>query len=37
MAAMTLNGIQQRIMEELGQFIRVLPASEQQKQAAMGG
>jgi len=37
MAAMTLNGIQQRIMEELGQFIKVLPASEQQKQAAVGG
>lgn len=37
MAAMTLNGIQQRIMEELGQFIKVLPASEQQKKAAMGG
>jgi NifU-like protein len=37
MAAMTLNGIQQRIMEELGRFIKVLPASEQQKQAAMGG
>ena len=37
MAAMTLNGIQQRIMEELGAFIKVLPASEQQKQAAMGG
>lgn len=36
MAAMTLNGIQQRIMEELGQFIRVLPASEQQKTATMG-
>jgi NifU-like protein len=37
MAAMTLNGIQQRIMEELGQFIKVLPATEQQKQATMGG
>jgi NifU-like protein len=37
MAAMTLNGIQQRIMEELGQFVRVLPASEQQKTAAVGG
>jgi NifU-like protein len=37
MAAMTLNGIQQRIMEELGSFIKVLPASEQQKRAAMGG
>ena len=36
MAATTLNGIQQRIQEELGHFIRVLPASEQQKHAAMG-
>lgn len=36
MAAMTLNGIQQRIMEELGRFIKVLPASEQQKRAAAG-
>jgi NifU-like protein len=37
MASMTLNGIQQRIMEELGAFIKVLPASEQQKKAVMGG
>lgn len=37
MAGMTLGGIQQRIMEELGQFIKVLPASELQKKAAMGG
>jgi len=37
MAGMTLGGIQQRIMEELGRFIKVLPASEQQKKAAMGG
>ena len=37
MAAMTLNGIQQRVMEELGQFIKVLPATEQQKQATVGG
>lgn len=38
MAALTLGGIQQRVMEELGHFIRVLPASEQQKTAAtMGG
>jgi NifU-like protein len=37
LAALTLNGIQQRIMEELGQFIRVLPASELQKSAASGG
>ena len=36
MAATTLDGIQQRIQEELGQFIRVLPASAQQKTASMG-
>ena len=34
MASMTLNGIQQRIMEELGAFIKVLPASELPKAAA---
>jgi NifU-like protein len=28
MAAMTLNGIQQRIMEDLGEFIKVLPDTE---------
>ena len=28
MAAMTLNGIQQRIIEDLGQFIKVLPDTE---------
>jgi NifU-like protein len=37
MAALTLNGIQQRIMEELGQFIRVQPASALQKTAAASG
>jgi len=37
MAAMTLDGIGQRISEELGHFVKVLPASEQQKKAAMGG
>ena len=37
MAAVTLDGIQQRIHEALGHFVRVLPASEQQKKASMGG
>jgi NifU-like protein len=27
MAATTLDGIQQRIVEELGEFVRVLPAA----------
>ncbi len=31
MAAVTLGGIQQRITEDLGQFIKVLPAAEMQK------
>jgi NifU-like protein len=31
MAAMTLSGIQQRITEDLGQFIRVLPETELKK------
>lgn len=31
MAAVTLGGIQQRIIEDLGQFIKVLPAAEMQK------
>ena len=36
MAAMTLNGIQQRIMEDLGQFIKVLPETELKKLQAGG-
>lgn len=28
MASVTLNGIQQRLVEELGEFVRVLPASQ---------
>lgn len=28
MAAMTIGGIQQRLMEELGEFVRVVPASQ---------
>jgi NifU-like protein len=31
MAAMTIAGIQQRLMEVLGEFIRVVPASEMKK------
>ncbi|MDD3517476.1 MAG: Fe-S cluster assembly protein NifU [Chromatiales bacterium] len=35
MASMTLGGIQQRLMEELGEFVRVMPASAQQSQPAV--
>jgi NifU-like protein len=31
MAATTLDGIQQRIVEDLGEFVRVLPASAMQR------
>lgn len=34
MAAQTLGGVQQRLMEELGEFIKVLPATELPKVAA---
>ena len=37
MAAMTLGGIQQRLMEELGEFIKVVPASQLNKLAQAGG
>ncbi|WAK01265.1 Fe-S cluster assembly protein NifU [Methylobacter sp. YRD-M1] len=36
MAAMTVAGIQQRLMEELGEFIKVVPASQMPKAAAAG-
>jgi NifU-like protein len=36
MASLTLNGIQQKLMEELGEFIKVVPASQMPK-SAMGG
>jgi NifU-like protein len=36
MASMTLGGIQQRLIEELGEFIKVLPATELPR-AATGG
>ncbi len=32
MAAMTIAGIQQRLMEEMGEFIKVVPASEMSKE-----
>lgn len=35
MAAMTISGIQQRMMEVMGEFIRVVPASEMPKAAAI--
>ena len=31
MAAMTISGIQQRLMEVMGEFIKVVPASEMSK------
>lgn len=33
MASLTLNGIQQKLMEELGEFIKVVPASQMPKTA----
>ena len=36
MAAMTVAGIQQRLMEELGEFIKVVPASQMPKTAVAG-
>ena len=33
MASTTLDGIQQRIVEDLGEFVRVLPASALRKSA----
>jgi NifU-like protein len=37
MAAMTIGGIQQRLMEDLGEFIKVVPASQMPKRASVGG
>ncbi len=37
MAAMTIAGIQQRLMEVLGEFIRVVPASEMKKLVSIQG
>lgn len=34
MASLTLNGIQQKLMEELGEFIKVVPASQMPKTVA---
>jgi NifU-like protein len=36
MAAMTVAGIQQRLMETLGEYIKVVPASQMPKAAAAG-
>ncbi len=36
MAAMTIAGIQQRLMEVLGEFIKVVPASEMSKLVSIG-
>jgi len=35
-ASMTIGGIQQRMMEDLGEFIKVVPASQMPKQAKAG-
>lgn len=37
MASMTIGGIQQRLMEDLGEFIKVVPASQMPKRAGVGG
>ncbi len=37
MAGATLGGIQQQLIEALGEFVRVIPASELKRQAAAGG
>jgi NifU-like protein len=37
MASMTIGGIQQRLMEDLGEFIKVIPASQMPKRASVGG
>jgi NifU-like protein len=37
MASMTIGGIQQRLMEELGEFIRVVPADQLPKRSAAHG
>ncbi|SNY92933.1 NifU-like protein [Cohaesibacter sp. ES.047] len=34
LASVTLNGIQEKLVEELGEFVRVLPASQMKKVAA---
>jgi NifU-like protein len=37
MSSMTIGGIQQRLMEDLGEFIKVVPASQMPKRASVGG
>jgi len=36
MASMTIGGIQQRLMEELGEFVKVVPASQMKQRATVG-
>lgn len=37
MAGLTIGGIQQRLMEDLGEFIKVVPASQMPKVESVGG
>ena len=37
LASTTIGGIQQRLMEDLGEFIKVVPASQMPKRATVGG
>lgn len=37
MANLTIGGIQQRLMEDLGEFIKVVPASQMPQRASVGG
>lgn len=37
MASMTLGGIQQRLVEDLGEFVKVVPASQMRQAARTGG
>jgi len=37
MASMTIGGIQQRLMEDLGEFIKVVPADKMPKAVRAGG
>jgi NifU-like protein len=37
MSSMTIGGIQQRLMEDLGEFIKVVPASQMSKLVGVGG
>ena len=37
LAAMTLGGIQQRLMEQLGEFLKVVPANKMPQAVKAGG